>query len=131
MAWRGLPGAKPGASPKKAAPAEVARYHASGTVKKAGWAESVICRTLEARMAEAVTSNMSRWSPPAMSLPRATFSPSWSMVRTGAVPEQTLTLESGQWTTVTPASFMAARSRWSDQTQWAMRVRSFHRPNLA
>ena len=53
------------------------------------------------------------------------------MVRTGAVPEQTLTLESGQWTTVTPASLMAARSRWSDQTQWAIRVRLFHRPYLA
>ena len=66
-----------------------------------------------------------------MSLPRATFIPSSSMARTGAVPEQTFTLESGQWTTVTPASFIAARSRSSDQTQWAMRVRSFQRPNLA
>ena len=53
------------------------------------------------------------------------------MARTGAVPEQTLTLESGQWTAVTPASFMAARSRPSDQTQWAITVRPFQRPNLA
>ena len=40
-------------------------------------------------------------------------------------------LESAQWTTVTPASRMAARSRASDQTQWAMTVRLFHMPYLA
>ena len=79
-------------------------------------------------MAEVTTSNMSRWSPPAISLPRATFSPSFSITRTGATPEQMFWLESAQWTTVTPASFMACRSRSSDQTQWAITVRSFQRP---
>ena len=66
-----------------------------------------------------------------MSLPRATFTPSFSMARTGATPEQMFWLESAQWTAVTPASPMARRSRPSDQTQWAMTVRSFHRPYLA
>ena len=66
-----------------------------------------------------------------MSLPRTTFTPSFSMARTGAVPEQRFWLESAQWTTVTPASRMAARSRESDQTQWAIRVRLFQRPYFA
>ena len=82
-------------------------------------------------MAEAATSSMSRWSPPAMSLPRATFRPSSSITRTGATPEQMFWLESAQWTTVTPASFMACRSRASDQTQCAMAVLGPHKPNLA
>ena len=82
-------------------------------------------------MEAATTSNMLRWSPPAMSLPRATFSPSFSITRTGAVPEQIFWLESAQWTTVTPAVRIAARSRSSDQTQWAIRVRSFQRPYFA
>ena len=82
-------------------------------------------------MAATTAWNISMLSPPAQSLPRQTFTPSSSISRMGAVPEQRSQLESPQWTTVTPASFMALRSSSSDQTQWAMRVRSVQRPRLA
>ena len=78
-----------------------------------------------------MTLYMGSWAPPAISLPRVTHRPSLTMRRTGQIPEQMFTLESPQWTTTTPASRMAARSRSSDQTQCAMRVWSFHRPYLS
>ena len=78
-----------------------------------------------------MTLYMGSWAPPAMSLPRVTHRPSLTIRRTGQIPEQMFTLESPQWTTTTPASRMAARSRSSDQTQWAMSVWSFQRPYLS
>ena len=53
---------------------------------------------------------MASWSPPAMSLPRATVTPSSTKVRTGAVPLHRFILEAAQWTAHTPARAMAARS---------------------
>ena len=131
MAWRGFPAAKPGASPKYPAPAEVARYQASGTVRASVSQLSRIRRSLEARSVMATPSKRLRLSPPATSLPRATFTPSSSITRTGAMPEQRALLDAAQWTAVTPASRMASRSRRSEWTQWAISVPSFQRPNLA
>ena len=69
-----------------------------------------------------MTLYMGSCAPPAMSLPSVTHSPSLTICRTGHRPEQMFTLESAQCTTTTPASRMAARSRWSEWTQWAITV---------
>ena len=73
---------------------------------------------------------MDSWSPPAMSLPRATRTPRSINSRTGAVPLHRFTLDAAQWTAQTPEEAMASCSRRPLWTQWAMRVPAFHRPYL-
>ena len=78
-----------------------------------------------------MTLYMGSWAPPAMSEPRVTQIPWRSISRTGETPLQRLMLDPAQWATTTPARRMAAHSRASEWTQWAMTVWSFHRPNLS
>ena len=129
MAWSLSPGWKPHFTPKYRCPAAVAKYSASGTVRNA--APVSICLTLDARIVMAVIWAMESVSPPATSLPRATWSPRSSISRTGAVPLHRFQLDAAQWTAHTPARFIASCSRSSLWTQWAMRVPSFHRPYLS
>ena len=69
-------------------------------------------------------------APPAISDPSVTRTPSFIILRTGAVPLIKLMLESGQCATHTPLSFMALRSRSSEWTQCAITVLSLNRPNF-
>lgn len=66
-----------------------------------------------------------------MSEPSVTRTPASSRCRTGQTPEMMLMFESAQWTATTPCSRMARSSSSSEWTQCAMRVWSFHRPNLS
>ena len=81
-------------------------------------------------MEETITWFMASWSPPAMSLPRTTWTPCSRSRRTGAVPLHRFTLDAAQWTAHTPLSAMARCSASPLWTQWAISVPAFHSPYL-
>ena len=75
--------------------------------------------------------SMERVVPPDTSEPRHTACLSRSMSATGLMPLMRELLELAQWTGCTPRIRMAARSRLSLWTQWAMSVLLSKRPYLS